>query len=132
MKRQYWTTETENYVKQYVRSTDKAEKDTIFSKHIFYPLKTLVAGVQKRYEYKDTGHSKIESLCLDVVSKIYESKLDKYNPDSKSKAFSFLTAVTTNLILDMTRKNKKIREHEESVDSYGNLDETLIQSYGWL
>lgn len=86
----YFTDETEQAVRDYIRSTDDKEKNRIFNKHLYIPLKKICEIYCNTSQLSYIEETK-EDLINDCLAHLMIDVIFKFNPESKSKAYSYFS-----------------------------------------
>ena len=116
--REYWTSEVEDKLAEYVRCDDSIKKNKIFDDYLHTPFKKLINDVLKRYK-PYTGEVdeeiKIDILCYLVTH------IERFNPEVKLKSgnptgWSYSSILIRSWIADyrmkMSREKKNVRFEE--------------------
>jgi len=86
-KANYFTSETEEYIKKYNVSTDHVYRAKIFTDHIYLPFYKLAENIIHTFKFYYTDVEKIEDLKHELVSVLLEEKIMKFDPDNGAKAY---------------------------------------------
>jgi len=114
----YWTSETEEALAEYVRTEDMDERNRLFDEHIHIPLKKLIDDVVKRY--KPCAGEVDEDIKLDILTYVV-MYVGKFNPeatfrDRKVTAWSYCNVLARCWIADFrmrtSREKKNVRFQE--------------------
>ena len=87
-KKQYFTSEVDSAIKQYLSSTDQKERDHVFKEKIYYPFYKLAENLIHTFKFYYTEVESLEDLKHEVVCFFLE-KLDYFKPEKGTKAFSY-------------------------------------------
>ena len=121
-KANYFTTETEEYIKKYNNSTDVDYKNKIFTEHIYLPFYKLAENIIHTFKFYYTDVDKIEDLKHEIVSVLLEEKIMKFDPDNGAKAYSYFGTIVKRWLINYNNKNykklKQIGSFEEIEESY--------------
>lgn len=121
-KNNYFTSETEEYIKKYNVSTDPIYRNKIFQEHIYFPFYKLAENIIHTFKFYYTDVEKIEDLKLDVVTMLQSEKIDKFDPDNGAKAYSYFGTIVKRWLINYNNKNykklKQIGQFEDIEDSY--------------
>lgn len=150
-KANYFTTETEEYIKKYNLSEDQEYRNKIFSDHIYLPFYKLAENIIHTFKFYYTDVDKIEDLKHEIVSVLLEQKIMKFDPDNGAKAYSYFGTIVKRWLINYNNKNyKKLKQigsfddmeesynPDSSVDSEGSItlskfiDEWVIQVDSYL
>jgi len=114
----YFTKETEEYIKKYNTSTDNDYRNKIFTEHIYYPFYKLAENIIHTFKFYYTDVEKIEDLKHEIVSVLLEEKIMKFDPDNGAKAYSYFGTIVKRWLINYNNKNfKKLKQ-------IGSFDET--------
>ncbi len=114
----YFTKETEDYIKKYNISTDNDYRNKIFTEHIYYPFYKLAENIIHTFKFYYTDVEKIEDLKHEIVSVLLEEKIMKFDPDNGAKAYSYFGTIVKRWLINYNNKNfKKLKQ-------IGSFDET--------
>ena len=121
-KNNYFTKETEEYIKKYNVSEDIKYKNDIFTKHIYYPFYKLAENIIHTFKFYYTDVEKIEDLKHEVVTMLMSEKIDKFDPDNGAKAYSYFGTIVKRWLINYNNKNykklKQIGSWDDIEDSY--------------
>ena len=133
-KANYFTSETEDYIKKYNVSTDNDYRNDIFTNHIYLPFYKLAENIIHTFKFYYTDVDKIEDLKHEIVSMLLEEKIMKFDPDHGAKAYSYFGTIVKRWLINYNNKNyknlKKIGTFDEMHDSHtpspiGNEDNAI-------
>jgi hypothetical protein len=133
-KANYFTSETEDYIKRYNVSTDNEYRNDIFTNHIYLPFYKLAENIIHTFKFYYTDVDKIEDLKHEIVSMLLEEKIMKFDPDHGAKAYSYFGTIVKRWLINYNNKNyknlKKIGTFDEMYDSHspspiGNEDNSI-------
>ena len=133
-KANYFTSETEDYIKRYNVSTDNEYRNDIFTNHIYLPFYKLAENIIHTFKFYYTDVDKIEDLKHEIVSMLLEEKIMKFDPDHGAKAYSYFGTIVKRWLINYNNKNyknlKKIGTFDEMHDSHspspiGNEDNSI-------
>ena len=100
----YFTKEHEEAIVQYARTTDNKIRTQLYVDFIGPVFDEMVDKIV--YTYKFTTLPNIDSLKEDC--KIWLTTiLDKFDPDKKSKAFSYFSVITKNWFIHKVKRNAR-------------------------
>ena len=117
-KNNYFTKETEEYIKKYNVSTDHEYRAKIFTDHIYFPFYKLAENIIHTFKFYYTDVEKIEDLKHEIVSVLLEEKIMKFDPDNGAKAYSYFGTIVKRWLINYNNKNfKKLKQ-------IGSFDET--------
>ena len=116
-KNQYFTKIHEEAIIQYALSEGKQKKTRLYVDYIQPAFNEMVEKIV--YTYKFNNLPNIEVLKDDC--KIWLTTiLDKYDPNKKSKAFSYFSVITKNWFIAKIKKNAKACSREVSYENLIN------------
>lgn len=123
----YFTKETEEFIKLYNTSTDPVYRAKIFTDHIYYPFYKLAENIIHTFKFYYTDVEQIEDLKHEVVTVLLEEKIMKFDPDNGAKAYSYFGTIVKRWLINYNNKNykklKQIGSFDEMEESYEpNLD----------
>ena len=112
-KNEYFTKEHENAIVQYALTDDRKVRTELYIELIGPVFDEMVDKIV--YTYKFTTLPNIDPLkeeCTIWLTTI----LDKFNPDSGSKAFSYFSVITKNWFIHKVKRNSKKTKTELQYD----------------
>ena len=129
----YFTKETEEFIKLYNTSTDPVYRAKIFTDHIYYPFYKLAENIIHTFKFYYTDVEQIEDLKHEVVTVLLEEKIMKFDPDNGAKAYSYFGTIVKRWLINYNNKNykklKQIGSFDEMEESYEpNMDSDLPSS----
>src|SRR6056300_1673431 len=120
-KANYFTSETEEYIKKYNTSTDQDYRNQIFTDHIYYPFYKLAENIIHTFKFYYTDVEQIEDLKHEIVSVLLEEKIMKFDPDNGAKAYSYFGTIVKRWLINYNNKNyKKLKQ----VGSFDDMEES--------
>lgn len=121
-KANYFTSETEDYIKKYNTSTDIEYRKKIFTDHIYLPFYKLAENIIHTFKFYYTDVEKIEDLKHEIVAVLLEEKIMKFDPDNGAKAYSYFGTIVKRWLINYNNKNykrlKQIGSFSDYEDSY--------------
>ena len=121
-KANYFTAETEKYIKLYNTSTNADERAKIFTDHIYQPFYKLVENIIHTFKFYYIDTDTIENLKFELVAILLEEKIMKFDPDNGAKAFSYFGTIVKRWLINYNNVNykklKKIGDFSEMEESY--------------
>ena len=130
-KANYFTSETEEYIKKYNTSLDQEYRNKIFTDHIYLPFYKLAENIIHTFKFYYTDVDQIEDLKHEIVSVLLEEKIMKFDPDNGAKAYSYFGTIVKRWLINYNNKNykklKQIGSFSDIEDSYED-DSADIQS----
>ena len=127
-KKQYFTSDVDIAIKEYLASSNQDERDFIFKTRIHYPFYKLAENLIHTFKFYYTEVDDLEDLKHDVCCFFLE-KLDYFKPEKGSKAFSYFSIVGKNYLIlynNNNYKKKKIKADPLAADE----DDSVIRSLG--
>ena len=127
-KKQYFTSDVDVAIKEYLASSNQDERDFIFKTRIHYPFYKLAENLIHTFKFYYTEVDDLEDLKHEVVCFFLE-KLDYFKPEKGSKAFSYFSIVGKNYLIlynNNNYKKKKIKADPLAADE----DDSVIRSLG--
>ncbi len=121
-KANYFTSETEEYIKKYNVSEDTEYRADIFTKHIYLPFYKLAENIIITFKFYYTDVERIEDLKHEVVSMLLEEKIMKFDPDHGAKAYSYFGTIVKRWLINYNNKNyKKLKQ----IGSFDDMEESF-------
>jgi len=121
-KANYFTSETEEYIKKYNTSTNQDYRNQIFTDHIYLPFYKLAENIIHTFKFYYTDVEQIEDLKHEIVSVLLEEKIMKFDPDNGAKAYSYFGTIVKRWLINYNNKNykklKQIGSFDDIEDSY--------------
>lgn len=114
-KNQYFDQRVNDAIVSYKNSDNKITRDKLFNLIIYPALNKLVENVIHTWKFHNY-ESTYQDLKHETVVYLYE-QLDKYKPETGSKAFSYFTIITRNYLI------KKYKEYK----IFNNITSDLLQ-----
>ena len=127
-KKRYFTEDTDLAIQQYLTSTNQKERDHIFASRIYYPFYKLAENLIHTFKFYYTEVDNLEDLKHEVMCFLLE-KLDYFDPNKGSKAFSYFSIVGKNYLIlynNNNYKKKKIKAPVLAADE----DDGVIRQLG--
>ena len=124
-KNNYFTKVHENAIVEYALTDDKSTRSELYIQYIGPALDELVDKIV--YTYKFNNLPNIDYLKDDCKLWLI-TILDKYDPEKKSKAFSYFSVITKNWFIHKVKQNsKKLKRDVQYENITADLDsEKLI------
>ncbi len=108
---QYFTKETDEYIKKFLLTDINEEKHALFKEGIQPAFEKLIENLI--YVYKFFVIDDVDTLKQDCLANLYEI-LPKYDPNKGSKGFSYFNVVAKNWFIQKAReRSKRNRIHKE-------------------
>lgn len=126
----YFGKEVETAIRQYCESPTRREKEKVFSSVIYPALNKLAENVIHNKKFYNYGPEDYVDVKHDCVVHLVE-RLEKYNPDRGSSAFSYFNRVTINWVWAEMKKvsdNTIGKVDVVEIDNNRDLDQELFQS----
>ena len=112
-KKNYFTKVHENAIVEYARTDDNKIKTKLYIELIEPAFNEMVDKIV--YTYKFTNLPNVDFLKEECKSWL-TTILDKFDPEKKSKAFSYFSVITKNWFIHKVKKNSKARRREVHLD----------------
>jgi hypothetical protein len=125
-KKRYFTEDTEAAIAEYLASTNQLERDHIFQSRIYYPLYKLAENLIHTFKFYYTEVDNLEDLKHEVICFLLE-KLDYFNPEKGSKAFSYFSIVGKNYLILYNNNNYKKKKIKADLTEADEDDGVLRQ-----
>jgi len=120
-KANYFTSETEEYIKKYNTSEDQEYRNQIFTNHIYLPFYKLAENIIHTFKFYYTDVDQIEDLKHEIVSVLLEQKIMKFDPDNGAKAYSYFGTIVKRWLINYNNINyKKLKQ----VGSFSDIEES--------
>jgi len=117
----YFTSETEQYIVKYNNSTDIEYRNKIFTEHIYYPFYKLAENIIHTFKFYYTDTDTIEDLKYEIITMLHESKMNKFDPSVGAKAYSYFGTIVKRWLINYNNKNyKKLKR----IGSFDDLEES--------
>lgn len=115
----YWSDAQEKAIVEFLNETDEAEKNKIFSRHIYKPLRKLIENIIFTYKLfrPDVDITELQSDCMSFLI----TKIEKYNPKTGAKAFAYLGTIAKHYLMGEKRVAYKITKSNVDIDE--SMDE---------
>tara|TARA_B110000977_G_C10951125_1_gene444712 strand:- start:220 stop:924 length:705 start_codon:yes stop_codon:yes gene_type:complete len=121
-KANYFTSETEDYIKRYNVSTDSDYRAKIFTDHIYLPFYKLAENIIHTFKFYYTDVEKIEDLKHEIVAVLLEEKIMKFDPDNGAKAYSYFGTIVKRWLINYNNKNYK---RLKQVGSFSDIEDSF-------
>jgi len=126
-KANYFTSETEEYIKKYNTSTDQEYRNKIFTENIYLPFYKLAENIIHTFKFYYTDVEQIEDLKHEIVSVLLEEKIMKFDPDNGAKAYSYFGTIVKRWLINYNNKNyKKLKQ----IGSFSDVEESYETEFG--
>jgi len=123
-KANYFTSETEEYIKKYNNSKDQEYRNKIFTDHIYLPFYKLAENIIHTFKFYYTDVEQIEDLKHEIVSVLLEEKIMKFDPDNGAKAYSYFGTIVKRWLINYNNKNYK---RLKQIGSFSDIEESFEQ-----
>lgn len=104
----YFDAEVNDAIIQFNISEKRSERERLFSNLIYPALNKLVENIIHKWKFYNYENTYID-LKAETVTYLYQ-QLDKYKPETGSKAFSYFTIIARNYLIkqskDLVSRNK--------------------------
>jgi len=129
-KANYFTSETEQYINKYNKSTDSDYRAKIFTDHIYLPFYKLAENIIHTFKFYYTEETNLEDLQHEVITFILTKLGMKFDPDNGAKAYSYFGTIVKRWLINYNNKNykklKQVGSFDEMEESYeGSMNVTL-------
>lgn len=114
----YFTKETEHYIVKYNQCTDSAEKEKIFTEHIYYPFYKLAENIIHTFKFYYMDVDTVEDLKLDIVRMLWEEKLPGFDITKGAKAYSYFGTIVKRWLIAYCNKNYDKKKRQLSMESF--------------
>ena len=126
--KQYFTSNTDLAIKEYLSTSNQKERDSIFANKIHYPFYKLAENLIHTFKFYYTEVDDLEDLKHEVVCFFLE-KLDYFKPERGSKAFSYFSIVGKNYLILYNNNNYKKKKITTDVMA-ADEDDGVLHSLG--
>lgn len=121
-KANYFTSETEEYIKKYNTSTDQEYRNKIFTDHIYIPFYKLAENIIHTFKFYYTDVDQIEDLKHEIVSVLLEEKIMKFDPTNGAKAYSYFGTIVKRWLINYNNKNYK---RLKQIGSFSDIEDSF-------
>jgi hypothetical protein len=121
-KNYYFTMEVQNKIVEYQNTNCRDEKSMLYESYIYPAFRDLVQSLVSVYGFKSSNED-IAHLKSDCITFLYEA-LYKWNPDKKSKAFSYYNVVAKHWLTIHSRRLLKNQRRSAYIDDPHGLSYT--------
>ena len=127
-KKQYFTSDTDLAIKEYLASINQDERDYIFATRIHYAFYKLAENLIHTFKFYYTEVDDLEDLKHEVICFLLE-KLDYFKPEKGTKAFSYFSIVGKNYLILYNNNNYKKKKRTADVMA-ADEDDGVIRQLG--
>jgi hypothetical protein len=127
-KNNYFTEETDKAVIAYQNTEDERERNRIFNKHLYVPLKKICEVYANSIDHNYVDES-LEDRINDCLSHLVTSAIFKFNP-AEGKAYSYFSVSAKFYFMQLNMKGfAKLKSNRgyEPLDGLDGVDETYEQ-----
>ena len=124
----YFTKDHENAIVDYVNTQDKIQRTRLYIDYIEPAFNEMVDKIV--FTYKFTTLPNIDSLRQECKIWLI-TILDKYDPNSGSKAFSYFSVITKNWFIHKVKKTSEQTRREinfEEISKSSNHDSLIVEN----
>jgi hypothetical protein len=114
-KNQYFTSDTEEAIIEYLNETDQAKRNKIYNERIWYGFHKLTENIIHTFKFYYTEVDTIADLQHEVTAFLLE-KLHLYKQD-KGKAFSYFGTIAKRYLILYNNNNYKKLKQKAEVDA---------------
>ena len=126
--KRYFTEDTDLAIKEYLASSNQAERDNIFATRIHYPFYKLAENLIHTFKFYYTEVDDLEDLKHEVICFLLE-KLDYFKPEKGTKAFSYFSIVGKNYLILYNNNNYK-KKKQKADPLAADEDEGVLRQLG--
>ena len=124
----YFGEAQEQAVVRFLNSESEDEKNKIFNEYLREPLITMVESIIRKYKLHRKG-MEFDENHTDTMSFLI-TKMEKFNPDSGYKAYSYFGTICKNYLMgSMEKDSKEINRKISYEDIATNLEDNADYSY---
>ena len=127
-KKQYFTSDVDLAIKEYLSSSNQEERNNIFRTRIYYAFYKLAENLIHTFKFYYTEVDNLEDLKHEVVCFFLE-KLDYFKPEKGSKAFSYFSIVGKNYLILYNNNNYK-KKKQKAAPLAADEDEGVLRQLG--
>jgi len=127
-KKQYFTSDTDAAIKEYLASSNQDERNHIFKTRIWYAFYKLAENLIHTFKFYYTEVDDLEDLKHEVICFLLE-KLDYFKPEKGTKAFSYFSIVGKNYLILYNNNNYKKKKATAEVMA-ADEDEGVLHQLG--
>ena len=127
-KKQYFTSDTDAAIKEYLASSNQDERNHIFKTRIWYAFYKLAENLIHTFKFYYTEVDDLEDLKHEVICFLLE-KLDYFKPEKGTKAFSYFSIVGKNYLILYKNNNYKKKKATAEVMA-ADEDEGVLHQLG--
>jgi hypothetical protein len=115
----YWSEEQEEAIVAFLKATSESERNRIFSRYLYKPLRKLIENIIFTYKLfrNDVDVNELQSDCLSFLM----TKIEKYDPSTGAKAFAYLGTISKHYL--MGEKRIAYKKTKINIDIDNNMDE---------
>ena len=121
-KNQYFTSDTEEAILEYLKETDEKKRNEIYNERIWYAFHKLTENIIHTFKFYYTEVDTIGELQHEVTAFLLE-KLHLYKQD-KGKAFSYFGTIAKRYLILYNNNNYKKLKQRAEVDAVDNDQST--------
>ena len=125
-KKQYFTSDVDLAIKEYLASSNQDERDHIFKTRIHYAFYKLAENLIHTFKFYYTEVDDLEDLKHEVICFLLE-KLDYFKPEKGSKAFSYFSIVGKNYLILYNNNNYKKKKQKADLIEVDEDEGVLYQ-----
>ena len=125
-KKQYFTSDTDAAIKEYLASSNQDERNHIFKTRIWYAFYKLAENLIHTFKFYYTEVDDLEDLKHEVICFLLE-KLDYFKPEKGTKAFSYFSIVGKNYLILYNNNNYKKKKAKVDILAADDDDGVLHQ-----
>ena len=126
--KQYFTSNTDLAIKEYLSTSNQKERDFIFANKIHYPFYKLAENLIHTFKFYYTEVESLEDLKHEVCCFFLE-KLDYFKPEKGTKAFSYFSIVGKNYLILYNNNNYK-KKKQKADPLAADEDEGVLRQLG--
>ena len=124
----YFYDDEENAIVLYLTSEDEIEKNKIYNEVLHPALTKMIESIIRRYDLY-VPDEEFQETFDDTISFLM-TKINKFNPESGYKAYSYCGTICKNyLIYKINKYNKKIARDRDYDELQSEIEDSLNYSY---
>ena len=127
-KKQYFTSDVDAAIQEYLKTSNKKERDYIYKTRIHYAFYKLAENLIHTFKFYYTEVDSLEDLKHEVCCFFLE-KLDYWKPERGTKAFSYFSIVGKNYLILYNNNNYK-KKKQKADPLAADEDEGVLHQLG--
>lgn len=121
----YFTSDTEEAILEYLRTTDEDKRNQIYNERIQYAFFKLTENIIHTFKFYYTAGDTVQELQHEVTCFLLE-KLKKYNQE-KGKAYSYFGTIAKRYLIVYNQNNYKKTKQKATLEEV-DTDKTILSN----